>query len=76
MLIQKFKDSSDFNKTLSYIIEQLKSLGHPLNCLDYDSDINRAKEVWGSNYHDQQADGIEIDFESPANIKVCWVKNL
>jgi hypothetical protein len=68
-----FNDDSDFNETLDQVIHQLKELGHTMYRLDYDSDIYRFRETWGSHYFDYGANGLEIEFISPNKIHVAWV---
>jgi len=73
---QKFSSGADFNTTMDAVLEELRYVGHTLYRLDYDSDIFRFREVWGTNYHDMGAHGLEIEFISPNNIKVTWVNSL
>jgi hypothetical protein len=76
LLKKRFGSSSDFNETLVTTLQQLKAVGHTLYSLDYDSDIYRFREVWGTNYRDSGVLGLEIEFESPDRIVVEWIDTL
>src|SRR5262245_7867545 len=73
VLNEIFSSSADFNQTLKNVVEELKSIGHNMYSLDYDSDTKRFFEVWGSNYHDAGANGLEIEFRSSERIRVYWI---
>ncbi len=73
LIRKEFDKSNDFKKTLETVVTLLNKCGHNLATLEYDSDIYRFREVWGTNYHDCGANGLEIEFISPNNIYLTWV---
>jgi len=75
-VINKRLESNDFESETTKIITELKSKGHILYSLNYDNDIHRYNETWGSNYHDMGANGLEIDFWNPGYSTVtCVISN-
>ena len=73
LIRKEFDKSNDFKKTLDTIVTRLNKCGHNLSTLEYDSDIYRLREVWGTNYHDCGASGLEIEFISPNSVYLTWV---
>ncbi|MES2287823.1 MAG: hypothetical protein V4547_19200 [Bacteroidota bacterium] len=70
---EQFVNNVDFNTTLTDIVDKLNKLDHNLARLEYDSDTNRNREVWGTNYQDKGANGLEIEFVSPSDVFLIWV---
>lgn len=73
LISKEFEKSNDFNKTLENVLSRLNKCGHNLSRLEYDSDIHRFREVWGTNYHDCGANGLQIEVISPMDVFLTWI---
>ena len=73
LIHNEFEKSNDFNKTLESVLTRLNQCGHNLARLEYDSDIYRFREVWGTNYQDCGANGLQIEAVSPNNVYLTWI---
>lgn len=73
LIRKEFDKSHDFNKTLENVLTRLNQCGHNLARLEYDSDIYRFREVWGTNYQDCGANGLQMEVIGPNNVYLTWV---